>query len=93
MGDRLGYLDAIRPPYMISAEWGFVLAVPATTAVESLQFERLEIEGKQRFVSQEMLAQLMNFPPDSEQIATQINTLDHPVLMRYHASDWSQWNE
>ena len=74
-------------------DWGFVLAVPATTAVESLQFERLKIEGKQRFVSQEMLAQLMKFPPDLEKIATQINTLDDPVLMRYHASDWSQWNE
>lgn len=69
-------------------EWGFVMIVPAALSADQFTLVR---EG--RFLTPTVFEQCQNFPPDSAEVPTEINQLDNPVLVRYHAADWSRWGE
>lgn len=69
-------------------DWGFVMALPALPAGESFPLPR---QG--RYLTRDVFARARVFPPDEARVPTQANRLDAPVLVRYHASGWSRWNE
>lgn len=69
-------------------DWGFVLAAPERLIEQGLLPAR---EG--RFLTSEVFARSRTFPPDSAEVSTGVNRLVHPLLVRYHARDWSQWGE
>jgi spermidine synthase len=68
-------------------DWGFVMVVPDTLS----QSVGLAIPG--RFLTEKVFAQARVFAPDVQQVPTDINRLDTPVLLRYHSQDWSRWGE
>jgi len=69
-------------------DWGFVMAGPRGLCGDDLRLPR---QG--RYLTDSVFAQARVFPPDSERAPTEINRLDNPVLLRYHAADWSRWGE
>ena len=69
-------------------DWGFVMLGPRESLLGDL---RLPWGG--RFLTDQVFAESRVFAPDSDAIATEVNTLDQPVLSRGHADDWSKWGE
>jgi spermidine synthase len=69
-------------------DWGFVMAAPADLLADG---PPLACEG--RFLSRDVFAHARTFPPDSAEVPTGVNRLVYPLLVDYHASDWSQWGE
>jgi spermidine synthase len=94
---ELGERNGVQPPLQIVpyhvhipsfGDWGFVMAVPAVVASREWQ---LPEHG--RFLTDVVFAQSRVFPPDSAAVPTRVNTLDDPVLVRYHTAGWSKWNQ
>jgi len=69
-------------------DWGFVL-VTAESAME----RGFRLPEDARFLTRDVFRKARVFPPDRDRVPTEINRLDDPVLVRYHARDWSRWNE
>ncbi|MEM9625855.1 MAG: polyamine aminopropyltransferase [Pseudomonadota bacterium] len=67
-------------------DWGFVAASPAR-----LDWSRIQLPADLRFLTDDTLPSLTNFPPDIDRLPVEINTLqDHPLL-RYYQQGWSRW--
>ena len=65
-------------------EWGFALATrqpwqPADRYPPGL-----------RFLTPEITATLLQFPPDMGPVETEINRLNNQILVRYYEQEWRQ---
>ena len=69
-------------------DWGFVLVAPNEIANAGIT-----LPSTGQFLTDEVFAQARIFAPDSRELQTEINTLESPVLLRYHNEGWSQWGE
>ncbi len=67
-------------------EWGYIMA-------SENEYERPKIflEGL-KFIGQDSLATMFQFPPDMSKIETEINRLNNQILVRYFEEEWSQIN-
>lgn len=70
-------------------EWGFVLAsispIPERLALST------EIKGPLRFLNNEVLNGLFEFPPDLARTDTEINQLNNQALVHYYDREWGVW--
>ncbi|MEM7043949.1 MAG: polyamine aminopropyltransferase [Pseudomonadota bacterium] len=67
-------------------DWGFIAASPAR-----LDWQEIRLPSNLRFLSKDTLPSLSHFPPDTQRLPVEINTLqDHPLL-RYYQEGWSRW--
>ena len=66
-------------------EWGFVLA-GHTPYRPPIQLP----EGL-RYLTPQVLQQMLSFPPDMQRVPTDVNRLDNQVLVRYFESEWGQY--
>lgn len=70
-------------------EWGFVLA-----SLHPLP-RRLELfnglTGPSRFLNDDVLNGLFDFPPDLARIPTDVNQLNNQALVRYYDQEWGVW--
>ena len=55
--------------------------------------QRFAIPATARYLTPGIFAQAQVFSPDMQELPTKVNTLDDPVLVRYHTDDWSRWGE
>ncbi len=69
-------------------DWGFVVAAMLPIPIESI---RLDIPTK--FLRQETLAQLYNFPKDVIKKVEEVNTMDRPILLDLYLKEWKQWSD
>ncbi len=67
-------------------EWGYVLV-----AHEGSPQRRPLPEGL-RFLSEDMLATLFQFPSDMGPLPAEVNRLNNQVLVHYYEEEWSRWN-
>ncbi len=67
-------------------EWGFVLA-----ASHRLRPPRGPVPVATRFLNEQTLASLWNFPPDMSELDTESNTIRTHRLVKYYESGWSEW--
>jgi len=86
--DRSGKIIPYHVYVPSFGDWGFVMAVPATTSNQEIT-----LVSSGRFLTQAVFTQAQCFSPDLEEVSTEINRLDAPVLVRYHGQDWSSWGE
>jgi spermidine synthase len=66
-------------------EWGFVLAGRGPYHPPQ------NLPAGLRFLTPDVLVQMLYFPPDMESVPTQVNRLDNQVLVRYFESEWGQY--
>jgi spermidine synthase len=66
-------------------EWGFVLAGRGPYHPPK------ELPEGLRFLTPEVIAQMLYFPPDMQPLPTEVNRLDNQVLVRYFESEWGQY--
>jgi spermidine synthase len=67
-------------------EWGYVLAARAERPIERPLPEGL------RFVNDDMLRTLGQFPPDMSKVPSEVNRLDNQVLVHAYEEEWRRWN-
>ncbi|XXF79264.1 polyamine aminopropyltransferase [Myxococcaceae bacterium GXIMD 01537] len=67
-------------------EWGYVLV-----AHEAPARRRALPEGL-RFLSEETLEGLTQFPTDMARLPTEVNRLNNQVLVHYYEEEWRRWN-
>jgi spermidine synthase len=67
-------------------EWGYVLV-----AHENAPQRRPLPEGL-RFLSEDTLPTLFQFPSDMGRLPTEVNRLNNQVLVHYYEEEWSRWN-
>jgi spermidine synthase len=65
-------------------EWGFLLAG------RELPQAAVQLPAGLRFLSEEVLKQLPEFPPDMAQVPAEVNRLNNQVLVRYFEEEWSR---
>lgn len=67
-------------------EWGYVLAAPSPR-------ERVgELPPGLRFLTDETLPTLSQFPADMGPMPAEVNRLNNQVLVRYYEEEWRRWN-
>ena len=67
-------------------EWGFVLA--STSSMEP----KRPLPTGLRFLSEASLPSLFSFPPDMEQVPSEVNKLNNQVLVHMYEEEWRRWN-
>ncbi|MFZ5439299.1 MAG: polyamine aminopropyltransferase [Myxococcota bacterium] len=67
-------------------EWGYVLAGHG-----SLEPKHPLPEGL-RFLSDDTLPTLFQFPKDMERVPAEVNRLNNQVLVHYYEEEWRRWN-
>jgi spermidine synthase len=67
-------------------EWGYVLA-----STSSMEPKRPLPEGL-RFLSETMLPTLFVFPPDMDQVPSEVNRLNNQTLVHTYEEEWRRWN-
>jgi spermidine synthase len=65
-------------------EWGFILASQTPLSGPAVLPEGL------KFVTEEVLAQLPQFPPDMTRVDTEVNRLNNQALVRYFEEEWAR---
>ena len=65
-------------------EWGFILASQTPLSGPAVLPEGL------KFVTEEVLAQLPQFPPDMTRVETEVNRLNNQALVRYFEEEWAR---
>ena len=68
-------------------EWGFVMASPAI-----LNWDRINLMVPTKYLSEEVLKGMTQFPGDMKMVPTEINTIDTHKVINYYESGWSQWH-
>jgi len=68
-------------------DWGFVLA-----SNEPLTPEKFEPQVDVRYLSPEIFAASQVFDADTAEVATEVNTMNNQVILRYYEKGWKQWN-
>ncbi len=67
-------------------EWGYVLAARAPPA------RVRDLPKGLRFLSDETLPTLGQFPLDMDRVPAEVNRLNNQVLVRYYEDEWRRWN-
>jgi spermidine synthase len=67
-------------------EWGYVLA-----STSSMEPKRPLPEGL-RFLSEAMWPTLFVFPPDMDQVPSEVNRLNNQTLVHTYEEEWRRWN-
>jgi spermidine synthase len=67
-------------------EWGYVLAAP------SPRERQWDLPRGLRFLSDETLPTLAQFPADMAPLPAEVNRLNNQVLVRYYEEEWRRWN-
>lgn len=67
-------------------EWGYHLVTHGQTFAPPQQF----LSGL-RFLSGPTLQQMLHFPPDMQQVPTDVNKLNNQVLVHYFEHEWSKY--
>ncbi|MCU0696120.1 MAG: polyamine aminopropyltransferase [Myxococcaceae bacterium] len=67
-------------------EWGYVLA-----STSSMEPKRPFPEGL-KFLSETMLPTLFVFPPDMDQVPSEVNRLNNQTLVHTYEEEWRRWN-
>jgi spermidine synthase len=67
-------------------DWGFVMASDL-----KLDWSRAKIEVPTRFLTPGNLPEMTVFDPDTNEIPTEISTLQNPAVLRYYVEDWRHW--
>ena len=84
---------SLRPvPYHVwvpsFGDWGFFLGSTHTANPDRLAVpEAIET----RFLTPEVWAAARLFDGDVSRVPAEVNTLDHPVLLRYYEHGWAKW--
>lgn len=69
-------------------DWGFFLA-----AEHKLEPETYAPQVPVRYLTAPLFAASLLFDQDSDEVATEINTLDHQAVLRYYEQGWKRWSE
>jgi spermidine synthase len=67
-------------------EWGYVLASVGPVAVQHPLPEGL------RFLTDDTMAVLFQFPKDMDAVPAEVNRLNNQVLVHYYEEEWRRWN-
>lgn len=67
-------------------DWGYVLASKKPLAIPTKTLPGL------RYLNDEMLADLFDFPNDMARIDAEVNRLNNQILVQYYESEWRRWN-
>ncbi len=67
-------------------EWGYVLA-----STSSMEPKRPLPDGL-KFLSEASLPTLFIFPPDMDQVPSEVNKLNNQVLVHTYEEEWRRWN-
>ncbi|HEY86193.1 MAG TPA: polyamine aminopropyltransferase [Chloroflexi bacterium] len=67
-------------------DWGFFLA-----SQHRLKLDDFEAIVPTRYLTPEIFSAGRFFDSDSDEVETEINTLDSQILMRYYEKGWQQW--
>ncbi|MBF0256280.1 MAG: polyamine aminopropyltransferase [Gammaproteobacteria bacterium] len=80
--DVLGY-HAYVPSF---GEWGFALA-----SAKHLQLQDLKLPAGLRFLHNDLLAAMTQFPADMAPLPVESNRLSNHILTRYYEEGWANW--
>lgn len=67
-------------------EWGYVLASVGPSSAQHPLPEAL------RFLNEDTLPTLFQFPRDMEAVPAEVNRLNNQVLVHYYEEEWRRWN-
>lgn len=67
-------------------EWGYVLAS------KGRRTPARALPGGLRFLREDVLPSLFVFPPDMDEVPTEVNRLNNQVLVHYYQDEWRRWN-
>ena len=67
-------------------EWGYVLASLEPARVQHPLPENL------RFLTDDTMPTLFQFPKDMDQVPAEVNRLNNQVLVHYYEEEWRRWN-
>ncbi len=67
-------------------EWGYVMA-----STSSMEPKRPLPEGL-LFLSEPSMPALFSFPPDMDQVPSEVNRLNNQVLVHTYETEWRRWN-
>lgn len=67
-------------------EWGFLLVTSKPIAIPFVP-SSLEL----RFLNTSTWQQMTSFPPDMEEVETEVNRLNNQILVHYFEEEWSQY--
>ena len=67
-------------------EWGYVLASVGPSGTQHPLPEGL------RFLTEETLPTLFQFPKDMDAVPAEVNRLNNQVLVHYYEEEWRRWN-
>lgn len=67
-------------------EWGFVAASPMP-----LRWQDMRVSVPTRFLTNQTLMVITDFPPDIGILETEINTINRHPLVSYYEKGWSSW--
>lgn len=67
-------------------EWGFVLGSPSP-----IHWQEISVEVPTRFLSNNVVGEMIQFPRDIQPVETEVNTLDRHPLVSYYEKGWSSW--
>ena len=70
-------------------EWGFVLA--STSPIPARLTLSTAVQGPLRFLNDEILNSLFEFPPDLARTETDVNQLNNQALVHYYDREWGVW--
>ncbi len=82
----------VRPyhaPVPSFGEWGFVLA--STSPMETTMQLSPEVAGSLRYLTDEIINNLFDLPPDLKRIPADINQLNNQALVHYYDQEWGSW--
>lgn len=69
-------------------EWGFVMASPSP-----VQWRNIKLVQPLKFLSEDVLKSMVEFPPDMKLLDTEINTIDTHKVIAYYEKGWSSWHQ
>jgi spermidine synthase len=67
-------------------EWGYVLASKASS-----WRPELVLPAGLRFLTNQTMKDMLRFPPDMAEVATDTNRLNNAVLVQYFEDEWSHY--
>ncbi|SEH07242.1 polyamine aminopropyltransferase [Candidatus Venteria ishoeyi] len=71
-------------------EWGFVLASHQQIFWETANFQQ-QLPENLRYLNTHVLENAIIFPPDMQELETEVNRLQQHPLLRYYETAWTQW--
>jgi spermidine synthase len=82
------FVEAVQVQIPTFGSWGFQLV-----SYSDPQKQQDSLQVSTRFLKQEMLPSLFQFPKDMSELSTQISTLDHPSVSHYYSRGYHKYLE